>query len=124
MDQAQHTSAYVGRFAPSPTGDLHFGSLVAAVASFLQARLAKGRWLIRIDDIDPPREVPGSTIAILRDLDSETARHLMELFSALNDHHNVTFLIATHDERVMRYSKRLIKMQDGKVISDITQIPN
>ena len=57
-------------------------------------------------------------------LDSETARHLMELFSELNEHHNVTFLIATHDERVMRYAKRLIKMQDGKVISDKTQIPN
>ena len=57
-------------------------------------------------------------------LDSETARHLMELFSELNEHHNVTFLIATHDERVMRYAQRLIKMQDGKVISDKTQISN
>jgi len=55
-------------------------------------------------------------------LDSETAGHLMELFRELNEHHNVTFLIATHDERVMRFSERLIKMQDGKVISDITQI--
>ena len=57
-------------------------------------------------------------------LDSETAKHLMELFSELNEHHNVTFLIATHDERVMRYAARLIKMQDGKVISDKSQISN
>ena len=57
-------------------------------------------------------------------LDSETAKHLMELFSELNEHHNVTFLIATHDERVMRYAARLIKMQDGKVISDKAQISN
>jgi putative ABC transport system ATP-binding protein len=55
-------------------------------------------------------------------LDSETAGHLMELFRELNEHHSVTFLIATHDERVMRYAERLIKMQDGKVISDKIQI--
>lgn len=61
-------SQYVGRFAPSPTGRLHFGSLVAAVGSYLQARHYQGRWLLRIEDLDPPRQVAGSVEAILRDL--------------------------------------------------------
>lgn len=63
-------SSYVGRFAPSPTGSLHLGSLVAAVGSFIDARKAGGHWLLRMEDLDTTRVVPGSADEILRTLEA------------------------------------------------------
>jgi glutamyl-Q tRNA(Asp) synthetase len=112
----------IGRFAPSPSGPLHFGSLLAALASFLQAKHQGGKWLVRIEDIDPPREIAGASDIILKQLDrhglqwddsvtyqSEQIPHYFDILDHLKDQH-----LTYHCNCTRKRLNRLDSVYDGK----------
>jgi glutamyl-Q tRNA(Asp) synthetase len=99
-----NTPAYIGRFAPTPSGYLHFGSLVAALASYLDARAVDGRWLLRMEDLDPPREVPGAQQAILATLESYGLHWDGELVRQSERHAEYRALVERLLERGMAYA--------------------
>lgn len=105
------TTHYRGRFAPSPTGLLHFGSLVAALGSYLQAKSSNGIWLVRMEDLDPPREQSGAASTILRTLEhfgfewdedvqyqSRRASHYDDVLRILQQNQNVFACSCTRKE--------------------------
>ena len=95
-----------GRFAPSPTGPLHFGTLLAALGSFLLARQAGGRWLLRIEDLDPPRVIPGSA--------DEMLAHLERLGFAWDGQ------VVYQSSRFARYRDILDRLRDNGRVFDCT----
>lgn len=110
-------SPYIGRFAPSPSGPLHFGSLIAALGSYFQAKANHGQWLVRIEDLDPPREVAGASALILSALEAyhlywdgevvyQSQRH--DLYQAQIDH-----WLATKQAYYCECSRKQIKLNGG-----------
>ena len=93
---------YIGRFAPSPSGPLHFGSLVAALASYLDARSAHGQWLLRMEDLDPARETP------------EAARQILSTLEAFGLHWDGSVLY--QNQRLGAYADALADLQGRELI--------
>lgn len=93
---------YIGRFAPSPTGALHFGSLVSALASYLDAKANRGSWLVRMEDLDPPREEAGAANLILQSLED----HRLEWDGE----------VMYQRQRWDRYEERLIELRNNNLV--------
>ena len=110
-------STYIGRFAPSPSGPLHFGSLVAAVGSYLQAKSQNGRWLVRIEDIDPPREVAGASEDILTTLQAYGLQWDEEVIYQHQQSQTYEAILTTLTNRKLCYAcsctRKMIKEQGG-----------
>ena len=109
--------SYIGRFAPSPSGPLHFGSLIAALGSYLRAHSQHGQWLIRIEDIDPPREVPGASDNILRTLEAYglhwhgTVLYQHQRLQAYQ--HQIDTLIASDNAYYCQCTRKVIQTSGG-----------
>ncbi len=113
---------YTGRFAPSPTGPLHFGSLLAALASYLDARAHDGRWLLRIEDLDPPREKAGATDSILRSLEQFGLTWDGEVIRQSNRHAIYKEILTQLTERGLTYrcscSRQTLLKRSGSPLYD------
>lgn len=120
---------YIGRFAPSPSGPLHFGSLITALASYLDAKHHHGQWLVRMEDIDPPREEAGAAERIINTL---TAHHLlwdgeiMHQSSRLEAYATALNALRSHTYRCVCGRQQLLELRgiyDGRCQSRATPLP-
>lgn len=110
-------SLYIGRFAPSPSGPLHFGSLVAALGSYLQAKSLQGKWLVRIEDIDPPREIAGASADILTTLQAYGLQWDDEVVYQSQQSLRYEQVLASFSKQNLSYgcccTRKLVKLQGG-----------
>lgn len=108
---------YIGRFAPSPSGPLHFGSLVCALASFLHARIHQGKWLVRIEDIDTPRINPNISPVILNSLSAHGLRWDDEVLYQSQRHRQYEQVLSQLQQNKRLYacacSRKQIKARSG-----------
>ena len=111
-------NAYIGRFAPSPSGPLHFGSLVSALASYLDAKANHGKWLVRMEDIDPPREMEGAADTILHQLEQHGLHWDNEVLYQSHRHEAYLSTLKDLERENLCYpcqcSRQLLKNKGGK----------